>query len=693
MKSVKELMPDDKERSESLASTLSNASETKATLPIDDSEQLRELRVAIERERSEKDAALQRCYQLDRQLVELSESGRQGADDERSQWQARVDELLADATSERAASDEKLGELMHDIAHAREQLFKMEMAKDDFRYRAETLAQRVEEYHEQELAWSESREELHRVRDEMQDLRAQAEHAAHLEHDNARLLKGHEDAEALRLQLASLEERHTELLKSKLDLEAERQRSVQLEQQLESYRQLCQELRQKNADAEQKSRADRLEGEKARDRLAASESERRELERRLAKAAEDAANVANEAAATLVGSNQPSDGTSSSGPTSEDANDQAQETDAESPNAIAQPNALSNLMIPFEAQEKLMRLELDNEELRRQLEGVAVTPSIPADDAIDRKRLDNLESENRELLQRSVQLETQLDELRTRPVADSSKDAELLEARKSTIALEKSVASLESLLSGKDETLSLKDALLLERAQELQQARQEAEKRSTQLELLETRLRNRQTAMATAKSPEPDPIKDEDVERLRLQVAEREAEVERQTSELKRLKLTVAQRRRQIEDEQRAMSAAWHRECALLSKQYLLERIGGKATRSTSQSTAASSSNDTTDSVPPPQPAAQRSPISAPVTPTVKSSSPFSFFRRRQQPVSPTTTTTPVTTNDSSTGRRLSTTPEWAPALQTTRQRLQATAEDVLNRSSPNAEAKVRPRF
>ncbi|XP_015685089.1 protein Hook homolog 3 [Protobothrops mucrosquamatus] len=269
--------------------------------------------------------------------------------------------------------------------------FKLEAAKDDYRIRCEELEKEIADLRQQNEELTNLAEEAQSLKDEMDVLRHSSDKVAKLESQVESYKKKLEDLGDLRRQVKLLEEKNTMYMQNTVSLEEELRKANAARSQLETYKRQVVELQ--NRLSEESKKADKLEFEykmlkekvdsfqKEKDRLRTERDSLKETieEIRCIKAQEGQLTTSG-----LL----PLEGQESS-------------------------DSLAAEIITPEIKEKLIRLQHENKVLKLKQEvsdneRVALLQSL-LDDANLRKN--ELETENRLVNQRLLEVQSQVEEL------------------------------------------------------------------------------------------------------------------------------------------------------------------------------------------------------------------------------------------------------------------------------------------
>lgn len=341
-----------------------------------------------------KDQLEQKCHELDQQLSLLQEE-KAALIVENKKLQERLDEF---ENPEESGSILKYSGLRKKAEELKDELFKVETSRDDYRLKMELLEKEVLELQSRQEDLQKAADEANHLKDEVDALRETVDKVAKYELTIESYKKKMEDMGDLKRQVKILEDKNFEYLQIKLDYEEETKRTAMLRSHLEVCKQQLTET-QHNMD-EVSSKYDRLvcEDKKKEARMNTLQRERDRLviER-------DALRETNEELKC--------------------AQLQALENMAK-PSIVDSVNSVAGTeMIPLEVKEKLLCLQLENKMLKAKQKGnEEKLPSVQAllDDS--EERLNALREQNRKANQRIMELETKMEEV-TSPLTQSSGDS------------------------------------------------------------------------------------------------------------------------------------------------------------------------------------------------------------------------------------------------------------------------------
>lgn len=338
-----------------------------------------------------KDQLAQKCHELDHQLSLLQEE-KAALIAENKKFQERLDEF---ENSEESGSISKYSELRKQVEALKDDVFKMETSRDDYRLKAELLEKEVFELQSRQEDLQKAADEANHLKDEVDALRETADKVAKYEIMIESYKKKMEDLSDLKRQLKISEDKNVECLQAKLDYEEEVKRTMMLRNHLEVCKQQLTEVHHRLD--EQSNKYDRLEfeGKKMEAKLGALQRERDRLiiERDALK----------------------------------ETNEELKCTQLQTAENMAKPSADTGVagteLIPHEIKEKLLCLQLENKMLKKQTGNDDKLPSVQALLEDSEERLNTLRGQNRKANQRIMELETKLEEIiGTQASSDSKND-------------------------------------------------------------------------------------------------------------------------------------------------------------------------------------------------------------------------------------------------------------------------------
>ncbi|KAM3939338.1 protein Hook homolog 3 isoform 1-T1 [Leptodactylus fuscus] len=282
-------------------------------------------------------------------------------------------------------------QLQTQLEQLQEETFRLEASKDDYRIRCEELEKEITELRQQNEDLTTLADEAQSLKDEMDVLRHSSDKVAKLESQVDSYKKKLEDLGDLRRQVKLLEEKNTMYMQNTVSLEEELRKANAARSQLETYKRQVVELQ--NRLSEESKKADKLDFEykrlkekidslqKEKDRLRSERDSLKETieELRCVQAQEGQLTTAG---LMPLGNQEPAD-------------------------------SLAAEIITPEIKEKLIRLQHENKMLKINQEGsdnekITLLQSL-LDDANTRKN--ELETENRLVNQRLIEVQSQVEEL------------------------------------------------------------------------------------------------------------------------------------------------------------------------------------------------------------------------------------------------------------------------------------------
>ncbi|KAM4709171.1 protein Hook homolog 3 isoform 2-T2 [Discoglossus pictus] len=336
-----------------------------------------------------KEEIAQRCHELDMQVAGLQE--------EKSSLLAENQVLMERLNQSDSLEDPNSPagrrhlQLQTQLEQLQEETFRLEASKDDYRIRCEELEKELAEVRQQNEDLTTLADEAQSLKDEMDVLRHSSDKVAKLESQVESYKKKLEDLGDLRRQVKLLEEKNTMYMQNTVSLEEELRKANAARSQLETYKRQVVELQ--NRLSEESKKADKLDFEykrlkekidslqKEKDRLRSERDSLKETieELRCVQAQEGQLTTAG---LMPLGNQEPSE-------------------------------CLAAEIVTPEIKEKLIRLQHENKMLKINQEGsdnekISLLQSL-LDDANRRKN--ELETENRLVNQRLIEVQAQAEEL------------------------------------------------------------------------------------------------------------------------------------------------------------------------------------------------------------------------------------------------------------------------------------------
>ncbi|XP_040218204.1 protein Hook homolog 3 isoform X2 [Rana temporaria] len=357
-----------------------------------------------------KEEIAQRCHELDMQVYYIQEERAKlryecndleervaGLQEEKSSLLAENQVLMERLNQSDSLEDPNSPagrrhlQLQTQLEQLQEETFRLEASKDDYRIRCEELEKEIAELRQQNEDLTTLADEAQSLKDEMDVLRHSSDKVTKLESQVESYKKKLEDLGDLRRQVKLLEEKNTMYMQNTVGLEEELRKANAARSQLETYKRQVVELQTRLS--EESKKADKLEFEykrlkekidslqKEKDRLRSERDSLKETieELRCVQAQEGQLTTAGLMA---LGNQEPAD-------------------------------SLAAEIVTPEIKEKLIRLQHENKMLKINQEGsdnenIALLQSL-LDDANMRKN--ELETENRLVNQRLLEVQSQVEEL------------------------------------------------------------------------------------------------------------------------------------------------------------------------------------------------------------------------------------------------------------------------------------------
>ncbi|KAF4026236.1 hypothetical protein G4228_018250 [Cervus hanglu yarkandensis] len=338
---------------------------------------------------SAKEEIAQRCHELDLQVAALQE--------EKSSLLAENQVLMERLNQSDSIEDPNSPagrrhlQLQTQLEQLQEETFRLEAAKDDYRIRCEELEKEISELRQQNDELTTLADDAQSLKDEIDVLRHSSDKVSKLEGQVESYKKKLEDLGDLRRQVKLLEEKNTMYMQNTVSLEEELRKANAARSQLETYKRQVVELQ--NRLSEESKKADKLDFEykrlkekvdslqKEKDRLRSERDSLKETIEELRCVQAQEGQLTTQGLMPL-GSQESSD-------------------------------SLAAEIVTPEIREKLIRLQHENKMLKINQEGsdnekIALLQSL-LDDANLRKN--ELETENRLVNQRLLEVQSQVEEL------------------------------------------------------------------------------------------------------------------------------------------------------------------------------------------------------------------------------------------------------------------------------------------
>jgi protein HOOK3 len=212
---------------------------------------LTELQAAIDT----RDHMAQRCHELDQQLSLLQEE-RTTLQVENKKLQERLEEFENPEDSGTTSSLKYSG-LRKQVEALKDEMFKLETSRDDYRLKVELLEKEILELQTKQVDLQKAADEANHLKDEVDALRETADKVAKYELTIESYKKKMEDFSDLRRQVKILEDKNMEYLQNKIDYEEEVKRAGLIRNHLELCKKQLTEVHHKLD--EQSNKCDKLE--------------------------------------------------------------------------------------------------------------------------------------------------------------------------------------------------------------------------------------------------------------------------------------------------------------------------------------------------------------------------------------------------------------------------------------------------
>ncbi|XP_055553984.1 protein Hook homolog 3-like isoform X2 [Falco biarmicus] len=356
---------------------------------IDLERQLKKTTEELNEALATKEEIAQRCHELDMQVAALQ--------DEKSILLAENQILMERLNQSDSIEDPNSPagrrhlQLQTQLEHLQEETFRLESAKDDYHIRCEELEKEIAELRQQTEELSTLAEEAQSLKDEIDILRHSFDKVAKLESQVESYKKKLEDLGDLRRQVKLLEEKNTVYMQNTVSLEEELRKANAARSQLETYKRQAVELQ--NRLSEESKKSDKLDYEckqlkekvdslqKEKDRLRAERDSLKESIEELRCIQAQEGQLTTTALMPLV-SHEPSD-------------------------------SLAVEIVTPEIKEKLIRLQHENKMLKLNQEDCDNEKITLLQSLLDGTNLrkNELETENRLVNQRLLEVQSQVEEL------------------------------------------------------------------------------------------------------------------------------------------------------------------------------------------------------------------------------------------------------------------------------------------
>ncbi|XP_049319423.1 protein Hook homolog 3 isoform X1 [Astyanax mexicanus] len=204
-----------------------------------------------------KEEIAQRCHELDMQVAALQEEkGSLLAENQLLMERLNQSDSIEDLNS---PAGRRHFQLQTQLEQLQEETFRLEAAKDDYRIRCEELEKELLEVKGQNEELTSLADEAQTLKDEMDVLRHSSDKVSKLEAQVESYKKKLEDLGDLRRQVKLLEEKNTSYMQNTVSLEEELRKANAARSQLETYKRQVVELQ--NRLSEESKKADKMEFE------------------------------------------------------------------------------------------------------------------------------------------------------------------------------------------------------------------------------------------------------------------------------------------------------------------------------------------------------------------------------------------------------------------------------------------------
>ncbi|MBN3290201.1 HOOK3 protein, partial [Polypterus senegalus] len=493
-----------------------------------------------------KDEIAQRCHELDMQVAALQEEkGSLLAENQILMERLNQSDSIEDPNS---PAGRRHLQLQTQLEQLQEETFRLEAAKDDYRIRCEELEKEIVELRGQNEELTSLADEAQSLKDEMDVLRHSSDKVAKLEGMVESYKKKLEDLGDLRRQVKLLEEKNTLYMQNTVSLEEELRKANATRGQLETYKRQVVELQ--NRLSEESKKSDKMEFEykrlkekvdslqKEKDRLRTERESLKETieELRCVQAQEGQLT----AGLVPLGSPETSD-------------------------------SLAAEIVTPEFRERLIRLQHENKMLKLNQEGsdnekIALLQSL-LEDANSRKN--ELETENRIVNQRLLEVQSQVDELQKSLQEQGSKaeDSVLLK-KKYEEHLEK-MREMTNELQKKRSCIEDLETKYNNSCQKLEELEDALGKKDEEMKLMEERYKKyleKAKSVIRTLDPKQNQGSAPEVQALKNQLQERERMIHCLEKEYEKTKT-------QREQEEKLIVSAWYNMGMTLQKKAAEDRL------------------------------------------------------------------------------------------------------------------------
>lgn len=471
-----------------------------------------------------RDQLAQRCHELDQQLSFLQEE-KSGLLGENKKLLQRLEEF---ENPDESGTSLKYTGLRKQVEALKDEIFKIETSRDDYRVRNEVLEEKLLELQSRQEDLQKSAAEAHHLKDEVDALRETADKATKYEQVIESYKKKLEDMSDLKRQMKILEDKNTECLQYKIDLEEEQKRTALLRNHLELCKQQLAEAHLKLDESTNKCDKLEFEAKKTEAKLSSLQRERDRLA-----VERDALKETNE---ELRCSQLQAAG------------------NASRPSDDADSNTTNTNLLPLDIKEKILSLQHENKMLKLKQQGTEEKlPTVQAllDDS--EVRVNTLREQNRKSNQRIMELENKLEELTGISAKESKSDSSSYQQK--IVQLEEELARIQSEKESLSSQVEERDSLVQTHKQKVFTLQENLNRREYEIAALEERYKRYvEKSKSVIKSLEPKQSNGSpsEVTMLRNQLIEKHKIIES-------LERTLKETRLLKEMEEKLMTSAYYR--------------------------------------------------------------------------------------------------------------------------------------
>lgn len=531
---------------------------------------------------AEKEELSQRCHELDEQLsfIKEHESSLQMEND-RLRNRLSHQDSSSNRDDDFSFSAQKLQQCQHQMEQLKEENFTLETTRDEYRIKYEQMEREVLLLNERIEQLQSLAEESQMLKDEMDVLRHSQEKVIKYESTIELYKKKLEELSDMRKQMKALEEKNVTYMNETMNLQEDLKKANSLKTQVDTYKKQVHQLQIQVSDLQRRADKAEFEARKSKEKLTNldGENERLRQERMKLKEENEELQLAQVAGSPM---RQLTPGTS--------PNDEFDIGSSLSP----------------EVKERILRLEHENKKLKEQKQGEQeeqnqLLQSL-LNDANERK--DQLEKENRELNQKLMEVESELDDVRNQKSAgEMDKQSEL--GKKYSDHLDKLKVANDELQKKKAyiDSLEPKVSSSAEKVTELQEL---LNKKDQEMKVMEDRYKKyleKAKSVIKTLDPKQNQGSQPEVQMLKNQVQEKDKIIEHLERDHEKMKITR-------EREEKLIVSAWYEMGMQLHRKAAEERLSGstggmsflarqrqassrRSTPNRTQQTAAVSSRDT----------------------------------------------------------------------------------------------------